>query len=310
MPEPFERNRSRQYPVKESVVANPPAHDSAVRESPVQESPVRERSVQKMPVQETPVRREAYLRPAGQGSDAGQLCREKTESASVACVVRDPSGAYEAPLVPIEKPEQLNLFKEEIVQERPESKYRLIGQIFDTYWLIQQEDRFLIVDQHAAHEKVMYERLLKAQKQKEILSQQCNPPIILTLNLSEQTLLCQHQEIRELGFEIEPFGGKEYAVYAVPANLPGIAGRELMMELIGSLGTESASKTSRSFVEKLASMSCKAAVKGGQKISREEMESLLLQMMELDNPYACPHGRPTMISMTKYELEKKFKRVL
>lgn len=311
MPEPFERNRSRQYPVKESVVANPPAHDSAVRESPVQESPVRERSVQKMPVQETPVRREAYLRPAGQGSDAGQLCREKTESASVACVVRDPSGAYEAPLVPIEKPEQLNLFKEEIVQERPESKYRLIGQIFDTYWLIQQEDRFLIVDQHAAHEKVMYERLLKAQKQKEILSQQCNPPIILTLNLSEQTLLCQHQEVfRELGFEIEPFGGKEYAVYAVPANLPGIAGRELMMELIGSLGTESASKTSQIMLEKLASMSCKAAVKGNQKISREEMESLLLQMMELDNPYACPHGRPTMISMTKYELEKKFKRVL
>ena len=186
-----------------------------------------------------------------------------------------------------------------------------LGVLLGSGEVLKQVFRFLIVDQHAAHEKVMYERLLKAQKQKEILSQQCNPPIILTLNLSEQTLLCQHQEVfRELGFEIEPFGGKEYAVYAVPANLPGIAGRELMMELIGSLGTESASKTSQIMLEKLASMSCKAAVKGGQKISREEMESLLLQMMELDNPYACPHGRPTMISMTKYELEKKFKRVL
>lgn len=305
LPEPFEQKRSSQFPEKESFAVNPPAHDSAVRESPVREMPVK-----KMPLQETPVRQEAD-RPDGQGSDLGQLCRENTERASAACVVRDPSSAYEAPPVSIEKPEQLNLFQEEIVQERPESKYRLIGQIFDTYWLIQQEDRFLIVDQHAAHEKVMYERLLKAQKQKEILSQQCNPPIILTLNLSEQTLLHQHQEVfRELGFEIEPFGGKEYAVYAVPANLPGIAGRELMMELIGSLGTESASKTSQIMLEKLASMSCKAAVKGNQKISREEMESLLLQMMELDNPYACPHGRPTMISMTKYELEKKFKRVL
>ena len=163
----------------------------------------------------------------------------------------------------------------------------------------------------SAHEKVLYERTMKSLEDKEYTSQAIYPPILLTLNMQEEELLHKYMgHFRKLGFELEHFGGKEYAVTAVPANLFGLEGKELMVELLDSLSQFHGKETPQMVTEKIASMSCKAAVKGNQKLSRQEVEALIGELLTLDNPYHCPHGRPTIISMTKYELEKKFKRVL
>lgn len=189
--------------------------------------------------------------------------------------------------------------------------HRIIGQLFETYWLVEFDSQLYIIDQHAAHEKVLYEDTMKSLENKEYTSQAIYPPILLTLNMQEEELLQKYMEhFRKLGFELEHFGGKEYAVTAVPANLFGLEGKELMVELLDSLSQFQGRETPQMVTEKIASMSCKAAVKGNQKLSRQEVESLIGKLLTLENPYHCPHGRPTIISMTKYELEKKFKRVL
>ncbi len=208
-------------------------------------------------------------------------------------------------------PEQLELFEEKLLTKEARAEYRFIGQLFDTYWLIQYRDEFLIIDQHAAHEKVLYERLLRELSEKKVYGQQIDPPILLTLNLREEEVLSAHRDrFRALGFEIEPFGGKEYAVYSVPANLYGIAEQDILMELIDSLSDELSHGSEELIMEKLASMSCKAAVKGGDRLSVREAEALIDELLALENPYACPHGRPTVISMSRRELEKKFKRIV
>lgn len=189
--------------------------------------------------------------------------------------------------------------------------HRIIGQLFETYWLVEFDSQLYIIDQHAAHEKVLYEDTMKSLENKEYTSQAIYPPILLTLNMQEEELLQKYMEhFRKLGFELEHFGGKEYAVTAVPANLFGLEGKKLMVELLDSLSQFQGRETPQMVTEKIASMSCKAAVKGNQKLSRQEVESLIGKLLTLENPYHCPHGRPTIISMTKYELEKKFKRVL
>ena len=195
----------------------------------------------------------------------------------------------------------------------PESvKYHtIIGQVFDTYWLVQMEDNLYIIDQHAAHEKVLYERTMASLSSREYTSQAIFPPMLLSLSLQEEELLKRYMDIfTKIGFQIEPFGGKEYAVTAVPANLFGLNEKDLMIELLDSLMQLKGSETPQLILEKVASMSCKAAVKGNQKLSRPEVEALIDELLTLENPYHCPHGRPTIISMSKYELEKKFKRVL
>lgn len=167
-----------------------------------------------------------------------------------------------------------------------------------------------MIDQHAAHEKVLYERTLKSLETKEMTSQMVSPPLILTLTMQEAQRLEEYLHyFTELGFEIEPFGGKEYAVSAVPANLFGIAEKDLFLELLGGLD-DMGSKDSHLILEKIASMSCKAAVKGNQRMSAAEAKALIEELLSLDNPYNCPHGRPTIISMTKQEIEKKFKRIV
>ena len=210
------------------------------------------------------------------------------------------------------KPEQLTLFEDKLLTKEAREKHVLVGQVFDTYWIVQFGDKMFIIDQHAAHEKVLYERTLAKYKERKAMSQSINPPIILTLSMSEEALLNKYMDIfTDFGYEIEHFGGKEYCVRAVPDDLYSISKEDLLMEILDNLSDETAGKvTPQLITEKIASMSCKAAVKGNNKLSEAEANKLIDELLTLENPYNCPHGRPTIISMSKYELEKKFKRVL
>ena len=213
--------------------------------------------------------------------------------------------------VKAEKPKQMDLFDGKLLEPKARSLHKLIGQLFDTYWLVEFNEQLYIIDQHAAHEKVLYEKTMATLKTREYTSQLVNPPIILTLNRNEEILLNQHLKyFTEMGFEIEPFGGREYAVRGVPANLFSIAKKELLIEMIDGLSEEGSVSNPDIIYERVASMSCKAAVKGGNRLSFAEANELIDQLLGLENPYACPHGRPTIISMSKYELEKKFKRIV
>ena len=210
------------------------------------------------------------------------------------------------------KPEQLTLFEEKLLSKEAREKHVLVGQVFDTYWIVQFGDKMFIIDQHAAHEKVLYERTLAKYRERKAMSQSINPPIILTLSMSEEALLKKYMDIfTDFGYEIEHFGGKEYCVRAVPYDLYSISKEDLLMEILDNLSDETAGKvTPQLITEKIASMSCKAAVKGNNRLSEAEANKLIDELLTLENPYNCPHGRPTIISMSKYELEKKFKRIL
>lgn len=222
-----------------------------------------------------------------------------------------PEAAAEEPPLP-DSGEQMDLFAEKLLRREVKAQYKLIGQVFDTYWLVEFQDNLYIIDQHAAHERVLYERTLRGMKNREFTSQYLSPPIILSLSMQEAELLKEHMDrFERIGFEIEPFGGDEYAVRAVPDNLFSIAKKDLLMEMLDDLADGlSTSMTPELIDEKVASMSCKAAVKGNNRLSVMEVDSLIGELLELDNPYHCPHGRPTIIAMTKRELEKKFKRIV
>ncbi|MDO5539869.1 MAG: DNA mismatch repair endonuclease MutL [Eubacteriales bacterium] len=226
----------------------------------------------------------------------------------------EPPGAEqicEAPAVYAEKPQQMNLFDDRLLSKENVKEHKIIGQLFDTYWLVEFRDKLFIIDQHAAHEKVMYERLIKSMENREYTSQNINPPIILTLNMTEEALLKKYMDrFTKIGFEIEEFGGKEYALRAVPDNLFGLADRDLFLEMLDSLGTQGENLTVETMDDRIATMSCKAAVKGNSKLSVSEIHALIDELLKLENPYNCPHGRPTIISMSKYELERKFKRII
>ena len=215
--------------------------------------------------------------------------------------------------VPVTNVVQQDLFEEGILSAKAQKEVKIIGQVFSTYWVLQYEDKMYMIEQHAAQEKVLNERFMKELEQKKIMTQYMNPPIILSLSMVQQQAVEENLELLEsLGYQIENFGGKEYAVNGVPANLPNVGSKDLLIEIIDSMTTEISgkSRTPQMLKEKIASMSCKAAVKGNNKLPREEVEELLKELMTLENPYHCPHGRPTMISMTKSELEKKFKRIV
>ena len=190
-------------------------------------------------------------------------------------------------------------------------KYRLIGQVFQTYWIVEYEEQLFFVDQHAAHEKVMYEKLRKDLQEKAIDQQMVAPPIVLSFSIREKEKYLLFQDaFARLGYQVEEFGGDDYCIRAVPANLYGIDQQDLFIELLDSLDEGSSRLNLDVITDRLATMACKAAVKGNQTMSFREMDSLMDQLLELDNPYQCPHGRPTIISMTKHELEKKFKRIV
>lgn len=263
-------------------------------------------------------------------SDTSGIFRQEQQKERIKNTVRETSTYSEKPDIPLtppvqekpiskdgreiqsEKPVQLNFFEEKLLKREVKAEYRLIGQVFDTYWLVQFQEKLYIIDQHAAHERVLYERTLKEMKDREFTSQYLSPPIILTLTMQEEAVLKDHLErFERIGFEIEPFGGEEYAVRAVPDNLFGIAKKELLIEMLDSLADGlTTSMTADLIDEKVASMSCKAAVKGNHRLSAQEVDTLIGELLTLENPYHCPHGRPTIIAMSKRELEKKFKRIV
>ena len=253
----------------------------------------------------------APLEPRAETSSEPVICPETAE-------VIEPKEDSPAQAQPEDKePEvkavqQMNLFEEKLLSVQNRSRYRIIGQVFDTYWLIQFEDKLFIIDQHAAHEKVKYERLMKQFHEKSVISQRLMPPIIVSLTGQEESILHTYEDaFSQLGFEIEAFGGNEYALRSVPVDLYGCSERELFLAVLDELSQETGNRGSFQVIEeKIASMSCKAAVKGNNRLSLQEADQLIDELLTLDNPYNCPHGRPTIITMTETDLEKKFKRIV
>lgn len=206
---------------------------------------------------------------------------------------------------------QQDMFQEKFLTKEARAKHRLIGQLFKTYWLIEYDGRFFIMDQHAAHEKVKYEELMSNYNNKKIYSQYLMPPAVVTLSAAEIEFLHENMEMFEaLGYQIENFGGREFKLNAVPDNLFGLDGRELFIDFIADASSSARKVTIDTFIHKLSTMACKAAIKGNTEISFKEADALIDQLLKLENPYTCPHGRPTVISMTEAEIEKKFKRIV
>lgn len=216
---------------------------------------------------------------------------------------------YEADRTKMTDFKQENMFESKMLIQENRNRYQIIGQVFDTYWLVQFDDKLFIIDQHAAHEKVKYERFMKQYHEKTLITQNLMPPIIVSLTGKEEMILKEYSELfKNLGFEIEEFGGDEYALRAVPVDLYGCNERQMFLEVLDELSDLGPRESIKVVEEKIASMSCKAAVKGNNRLSREEAEKLIDELLTLENPYNCPHGRPTIITMSKYEMEKRFKR--
>ena len=209
------------------------------------------------------------------------------------------------------QPQQMELFDGRLLSKKARARHRIIGQLFETYWLVEYDNKFYIIDQHAAHEKVLYERFMKEFEAREVTTQMVSPPQVISLNLQEDMLLKTHMEVfKRFGFEISGFGGREYSIHGVPANIYGISVQDLFVEILDSLENENSRQPLDIIAGRIATAACKAAVKGNNTLSFEEADQLIDELLGLENPYHCPHGRPTIISMTKYELEKKFKRIV
>ena len=284
-PQPFERVRFEENKVAESE----PVYATGVKEKPIKIEDVNKSAV--------------WTRIFGDldGSKA-----EKNDRPS-------PIIKQQEVIVVEKKPVQLNLFDEKVLTKENVKEYEILGQIFGTYWIIGFKDKMLIVDQHAAHEKVNYERMMKRYKSGDILSQMVNPPVIVTLSAAEEEIFLEYRQYFEkLGFNIENFGGHEYAMRAIPVDLFGCDNeKEMFQEILDELSHETGMDRTPDVINyKIASMACKASVKGNTRMTTQEMEALLDELLKLDNPYNCPHGRPTIISMSKYEIDKKFKRVV
>lgn len=251
------------------------------------------------------------IQPQLRKQDRTDLVREEIASYGTRIIQPASLPAAQPVKPPVEQPQQMDLFGEKLLEPRARNRHKLIGQLFDTYWMVEFNEQLYIIDQHAAHEKVLYEKTMATLKTREYTSQMVEPPIILTLSSSEEVMLKKYLSyFLEIGFEIEPFGGREYAVRGIPGNLFSIAKKELLMEMIDGLSEDTLASNPDMIYEKVASMSCKAAVKGNHKMDALEADNLIDQLLDLENPYACPHGRPTIVSMSKYELEKKFKRIV
>ena len=279
---------------------------------------VLEQSLNKVAHKEEPVLLREKTEAAVYGQKETREENKKTVSEAVSMPeskpeprpVPDPEPKQTAP-VRKEPAAQMDLFESKFLDPASRKRHRLIGQVFDTYWMVEYDNQLFIIDQHAAHEKILYEKTMESLKKRDFETQMISPPLILTLNTNEALLLNQYMDaFTHLGFEIEPFGGNEFAVRGVPSNLLSIANRELLMEMIDSLTEEGLSGQPDLICEKVASMSCKAAVKGNHAMSAAEADAMIDQLLKLENPYHCPHGRPVMVSMSKYEMEKKFKRIV
>ena len=210
-----------------------------------------------------------------------------------------------------EKTQQYELFETGLLTKEARIRHKLIGQVFETYWIVEYDGKLFIIDQHAAHEKVLYEKLMKRFKESQPMIQMLQPPIVLTLSMTEVDLLNRYMDdFKRMGFEFESFGGKEYALRGVPSDLYGFTGKEMVTELLDDLSGESPRIRTDMIGDRIATMACKAAVKGNMRISPKEADALIEELLQAENPYTCPHGRPTIISMTKTDLEKRFKRIV
>ena len=211
----------------------------------------------------------------------------------------------------IEKPEQMDLFEEKLLTEEKRRDFKVLGQVFKTYWLIEFEDKLYVMDQHAAHEKVKFEAFMEKYREKEILSQNLAPAIVVSLSPSDSLVYEEHKDVFEgFGFEIDSFGGNELMLRAIPVDLYGADAKEMFLAILEELAQVHSAGRIEIIEDRIATMACKAAVKGNNSMTFEEVSALLDQLLTLENPYQCPHGRPTMFSMTKYEIEKKFKRIV
>lgn len=237
---------------------------------------------------------------------------------SVTSAVKEPaakapetSAAYEPAQVVTGTQQTLGDYDKVFLTESSKKQFSIIGQLFKTYWLIEFEDKLYIIDQHAAHEKVLYEKTMARLANKDFTSQRISPPIVMTLDAKESEMLEKYRpQIEQFGYEVEHFGGKEYMISAIPDNLFNIDMKDLFIEMLDDFSNATGRQTPDIITEKVASMSCKAAVKGNDKLTLPEINELIDELLSLDNPYNCPHGRPTIISMSKYEIEKKFKRIV
>ena len=210
----------------------------------------------------------------------------------------------------LSKPEQLSMPLEQFISEEARKSHRLIGQVFKTYWIVEYDSKMYIMDQHAAHEKVMFERLMRQMSEKNVISQQLLPPKVVHLDSAEHALVISHMDLFEqTGFDLEDFGDDSIVIRAMPDDIMGVDPQSLFDALLNALSTDTGRLQIDFFVEKLSGMACKAAIKGNTEISFQEADALIDELLTLDNPYNCPHGRPTMISLTKTELERKFKRI-
>lgn len=331
-PEVFEKKREESYRVMEAAKYEAVPKDrrefiqkpiwqethAGIQTSLRKPEPVREQTeVQSIAPEATPESKEddffVEAEPLKPTSLDPVICPETAEVMEAVDGIpaeKQPSAMDMEPVV--KDVQQMNLFEEKLLSVQNRSRYRIIGQVFDTYWLIQFEDRLFIIDQHAAHEKVKYERLMKQFHEKSVVSQRLMPPIIVSLTGQEESVLHTYEDaFTQLGFEIEAFGGNEYALRSVPVDLYGCSERELFLAVLDELSQETGNRGSFQVIEeKIASMSCKAAVKGNNRLSLQEAEQLIDELLTLDNPYNCPHGRPTIITMTETDLEKKFKRIV
>ncbi len=321
-PEPFEKKRreaagaaSSGFTVRAEGEHRPQAASKPV--SPVAPEPMAAVSAHTQPaVSESTSVISSHMRPAASeptlatASDHTMSELSKPAPPGMSAGLLRETTVYEKKQ-PQDEPVQQTLFEEKLLSPQKRADFRLIGQLFDTYWLLQAGKEFLIIDQHAAHEKVLYERTMKRLEKEQIPAQQLAPPMILTLSLLEIEVVENNQALFErMGFSMACFGGREYAVYSVPDHLYGIADQELLLAMIDELAQDGGKAGINLLVERVASASCKAAVKGNHRLSFAEAEQLLSELLTLENPYTCPHGRPTIISMSRYELEKKFKRIL
>ena len=318
VPEPFEKSRKVIDAVAEETTygTNAPKPD-AFRKSPVWERVRSGENGVKTPEkkEEAPVVQDDFFVETTEDTLPKEhekvLEEPKKAVEEPEKVSEEPKKAVDVPeFSELQKPKQLDLFEEKILTQNNRALYQIIGQVFDTYWMFQYQDKLCILDQHAAHEKVKYERFMKRYRENEVLSQTLFPPVILTLSGQEELILKECWDIFvRLGFEVESFGGKEYALRSVPVDLYGCSEREMFLSVLDELESGVTRQSPGVVEEKIASMSCKAAVKGNNRLSREEADQLIDELLTLDNPYNCPHGRPTIITISKYEMEKKFKRI-
>lgn len=296
IPEPFEKRRINEVRAAESRSVYGQSVTATVKSSTVKGAAVNE------PLTENTLNQQKAKTSASTPVvHTGNSVEPKPET----------STAYEPAQVVTGTQQTLGDYDKVFLTESAKKQFSIIGQLFKTYWLIEFEDKLYIIDQHAAHEKVLYEKTMAKLANKDFTSQRISPPIVMTLDARESEMLEKYRpQIEQFGYEVEHFGGKEYMISAIPDNLFNIDMKDLFIEMLDDFSNATGRQTPDIITEKVASMSCKAAVKGNDKLTLCEINELIDELLSLDNPYNCPHGRPTIISMSKYEIEKKFKRIV